>query len=588
MSNEQPSTITVFVRDRYRDARFEAEVPLSVKVRDLAEEFGESMGWRRHADWKRGELVVAPIDAKTDAMLKPLPLDCELRQCDVMSGDTLCIFLNPMQTKPTGTESAESDPLPPPSPPTPPYANSTEGIIHWVGYELARVEGRMRTEQDVFKQRVWSRLDEIYERMDETGRALGNVRDLLTDAASGAADGERFDCLHDHINDVQDGIDGRLLAIEDRVARVETGLGDVRRALSVVGRQMKITEFTQVGGRTICWLHLSDLHFCHSRTKQDPKQIIAALCRDLETLRDQGLVPQLVFFTGDAGFGNVGIEGDEPIAHQFEQAQELFEKVYGLFRPDLLRENFFLVPGNHDINRDQVSHFFAENLNRVAREGSAKEREAIGSWGRSSTKEWHDCMSGLNDFRNYLRARHPHLLHDPDTLVFADERVINDVRIGVAGLNSAWSCRLDAADMRGHVWLGGLWQFPKALERLHDVDLSVMLTHHPLPWFVDFERAQIEQQAKSQFHFWLHGHADKPLVFKPTDAHMRIGATSVYSRGERPSTYNITRLNVDEGTGEVWVRELVDGEWQACTTLDEANSNGVVPIYDMKVKAEAD
>lgn len=67
----------------------------------------------------------------------------------------------------------------------------------------------------------------------------------------------------------------------------------------------------------ISWLHLSDLHACNPRTGWDAGDVLADLRRDLVRLRDEhGLTPDLVFFTGDAGFGHLGQDGGKSLAEQ--------------------------------------------------------------------------------------------------------------------------------------------------------------------------------------------------------------------------------------------------------------------------------
>ena len=60
------------------------------------------------------------------------------------------------------------------------------------------------------------------------------------------------------------------------------------------------------------------------------------------------------------------------------------------------------------------------------------------------------------------------------------------MRVGIAGLNSAWSCGRDGEN--GKLWVAGRWQAEHLLASLDDVDLSVALIHHPPGWYVEQER----------------------------------------------------------------------------------------------------
>jgi predicted MPP superfamily phosphohydrolase len=66
----------------------------------------------------------------------------------------------------------------------------------------------------------------------------------------------------------------------------------------------------------ITWLHLSDLHAC-PRDGWESAEITSKLVDDLKRLAEtRQLVPDLIFFTGDAAWGN--LPGKLPIAAQFE------------------------------------------------------------------------------------------------------------------------------------------------------------------------------------------------------------------------------------------------------------------------------
>lgn len=115
---------------------------------------------------------------------------------------------------------------------------------------------------------------------------------------------------------------------------------------SVVSPKRALKEapvWTTAGGR-LRWLHLSDLHFKETE-RWDRRATLQALLRKMEELKEQGLAPDFVFVTGD-------------IAHsgkrkEYEQAERFFAELaqkLGL----TLREHWFVVPGNHDVDRTKM------------------------------------------------------------------------------------------------------------------------------------------------------------------------------------------------------------------------------------------
>src|SRR4051812_45113025 len=96
-----------------------------------------------------------------------------------------------------------------------------------------------------------------------------------------------------------------------------------------------------VNASPITWLHISDFHV-RSGDPYDRDVVLQALVKSVADYHERGRSPDLIFATGD-------------IAHSGKrQEYELAEK----FFDDLLRavgldkSRLFVIPGNHDVDRD--------------------------------------------------------------------------------------------------------------------------------------------------------------------------------------------------------------------------------------------
>lgn len=194
--------------------------------------------------------------------------------------------------------------------------------------------------------------------------------------------------------------------------------------------------------RTITWLHLSDLHACTPNSGWDAHRVLDSLRTDLRRMRDEhGLQPDLLFFTGDAAFGHLGSEKGKAIGDQFRTAHEFLTSVCKEFAPEIPQRNVFLVPGNHDVNRNKVTRFVTSWLEQYPprkeneRKLTLDETERIM---RDGGKEWGQLLERLSDYEHFLRSSgYDHLLTMPNQLVYADMREVKGVRIGIGGFNSA-------------------------------------------------------------------------------------------------------------------------------------------------------
>jgi tetratricopeptide (TPR) repeat protein/predicted MPP superfamily phosphohydrolase len=325
-------------------------------------------------------------------------------------------------------------------------------------------------------------------------------------------------------------------------------------------------------------VHLSDLHSNEKRSGWDASRILKTLQDDLKAIEsDFGLQPDLFFFTGDAAFGQLSDKKGERLSDQFKEAQTFIEGVRTGFRSTIEMKNVFVVPGNHDINRWQVTEDQTEWL---ARQSNAY---VIADRMRLKDLQWQRYMERLEEYKVFLKeAGLAHLLDDPDRLTFSLVRDFSGIRIGVAGLNSSWSCCRDGE--KGKLWLGGNYQLSDVMTKLHDVDFRVCILHHPVNWFVEKEDPVIWRDIARDFSFCLHGHEHQNWVTPEADGHVRIAAGACYDRADRENGYCVVRVNFDDSTAEVWLRRFDShgGCWVPRIVGGKTTNEGIWRIENVK------
>lgn len=325
--------------------------------------------------------------------------------------------------------------------------------------------------------------------------------------------------------------------------------------------------------KTICWLHLSDLHYAPFKTGWDANRVIKSLLKDLRRMQDEhGLLPNLIFFTGDAVYGQVGSGPGESIGEQFAGFANFLEQIRTAFSPEIPHENIFLVPGNHDINRDYVSEDQTEWLDKQY------DVDKVISVIKDNRLMWKRYFERLHDYRSFLEKNgYAHLLQDPDRLIYCLPRQVGGATINVVGLNTVWTCSRDGE--KGKIWMAGRWQIEHLLSSQGEADISVLLTHHPSSWLVEQEDPALGQQIERDFDFWLHGHEHSEWVTQ-VSKHVRIAAGACYDRSDKANGYNFVRLSLEEGTGEVWLRRYHSGGggWIPEIIPDKTNNDGLWSI----------
>lgn len=298
------------------------------------------------------------------------------------------------------------------------------------------------------------------------------------------------------------------------------------------------------------------------------------LIKDLKFLHsDQGIRPDFIFFTGDAAYGAAP---GEKMVDQYKDVSKFLDAVRESFDPEIPKENFYIVPGNHDIDRDEVTPDMTEWL-RDSRRTRAEIISAI----RDGKRQWSNWMARLHAYRQFLKDYGlTHLATDDPHLIWADSKVINEVKVGIVGINSAWSCA-DKSD-KGQLWTGAEWQIPQTKSRLGQVDFTIALIHHPSNWLNHQEDPLIAKRLLQEFDVVLHGHEHIEAVARDGNESILISAGACYQCEWMSKGYNFTQINTDGSGGKTLLRtwdEIGQG-WVAKNICGKA-PDGTQPLSEL-------
>ncbi|MHC5753199.1 MAG: NACHT domain-containing protein, partial [Nostoc sp.] len=326
--------------------------------------------------------------------------------------------------------------------------------------------------------------------------------------------------------------------------------------------------------QTLTWLHLSDIHACKPRTGWDAKRVTDTLCKDLKKMQERyGLRPDLIFFTGDAAFGHIGSGEGKSIAEQFREAHDFLTTVRESFQPAIEQRNLFLVPGNHDVNRDRITSFETVWLEQ---QHSLDEITRIV---QSASADWKQLHNRLSDYAHFLETYgYDHLLTGREHLIYADAREVAGLRVGIAGFNSAWSSSGAGRTEVGRLWMAGRFQLETLLQKLPKNDFAIALLHHPTNWLVPEENPTFGRQLERDFPFVLHGHEHQDFVrSNASTGHTVISAGACHEWSESKNNgYNFVQLDFVNGTGKVWLRQYdsTGGGWIPRIIHDQTDDSG--------------
>ncbi len=242
---------------------------------------------------------------------------------------------------------------------------------------------------------------------------------------------------------------------------------------------------------SVTWLHVSDFDV-RGGDPYDRDVVLRALVKSVSEYRERGLAPDVIFATGD-----IAHSGKET---EYELAGKFFDDL--LAAAHLEKNRLFVIPGNHDVDRDLG----------VGRARTLDSREQSDIYFRPDLPKPHltQKLRGFLDWHNRyfdgIRTT-PHSSTCGPLELFA----VNGRRLGVLPINSALFCQGD--DDHEKLWIGRRC-LDAALADLRKIDseLNIVLVHHPLEWLSGIENCNIQAELEASAHILLRGHLHETRV----------------------------------------------------------------------------
>ena len=315
------------------------------------------------------------------------------------------------------------------------------------------------------------------------------------------------------------------------------------------------------------WLHLSDFHFGEAATL-DQENCFEALKRQLRRLCDEGLQPDLVFVTGDLTYRGTGAE--------FSKVEvRLADLAACMALTD--RERWFVVPGNHDVERSRIGFGDAAMLAGL-REQQDVERlfgdaAAMKILGRRLQEFY--AFTG-----RFLGADRAWQVRKP----WRSERItMRGVEIGILQLNSSWASGREQEN--GHLVTGEA-QVEDALSAVRGAALRIALVHHPLwqlrEWDFDSVRELLGSQRGVGFLLRGHRHQNRlGELARPHDGFFELATGASYTRDKYYTGFQLVDLDLDAGQAMVRMFRYAPeagGFWAPDTLVHEEAPNGIVRL----------
>lgn len=314
-----------------------------------------------------------------------------------------------------------------------------------------------------------------------------------------------------------------LTDLEQRIGRIDALLDDLPSQPSgnaPLGRP----------GNVLTWLHLADLQI--KGRGADIEATLAQLSSDiLAQTEKSGVRPDFVVITGDIAFSGQAVE--------YRYAVEFLKDL--LKRLQISQERLFVIPGNHDVDREA---------------GVPSEQDNISGYVRS-----------LRNYASFAKRLGVESRIEPDQPLYNRTVSIQDFQITLWGLNTAivGDSSQEPTESQREYFVRQVQTIQQSIEPKH---INIALLHHPLEllerWGLGPQVTVLQQNSDFILHAHLH-QDDAARVQVVTPGTLVIQSGSDYFTEPHPNCYNLVKLDFGAGQGTIIFRRMIDGVWQEDT-----------------------
>lgn len=290
-------------------------------------------------------------------------------------------------------------------------------------------------------------------------------------------------------------------------------------------------------------LHISDVHFGMRDDRGDQDRITSAL---VKAVAKEDWSPDICIFSGDLTFS-----GDSA---EFAQGERWLRNLVEACKPTRL----FIVPGNHDVVRDDVRSIWSEAYRGIDKYAGLRTKLQSKPSHLKSFQEWHAAFK--EDTQDVVISNWTDPFGSSATIE------IEGMTVQLIGLNTAVLSQGDRD-------LGRLVQdlptVNAALARTTPHDCTIAIGHHPLSWLAEWNRKEIEKYLKQKTgaNLYLHGHNHFQFGEASGDTLGRSIAVlecgAAYHGASYPQHFSLYRLDFEkrEIAPHTYVYSENSGEW---------------------------
>jgi len=225
--------------------------------------------------------------------------------------------------------------------------------------------------------------------------------------------------------------------------------------------------------------------------------VLKAMFDDMDRLWSEGTSADFILVTGDLAFSG---KTDE-----YKLVARFFDDLSAA--SSVPKGRIFCIPGNHDVDRDR--QIMCLQGARHELKGTSHVDSLL-----KPGEDFETLLKRQENYRNFIESNLPdqNRAWTPGELGYVACVLVDDVRLAIVGLNSAWLAEGGPSD-NGRLILGERQTIDAlALAKKSESHVIIAMAHHPFHMLQEFDRAPVQYRIESACHFFHCGHLHEPEI----------------------------------------------------------------------------
>ena len=244
-------------------------------------------------------------------------------------------------------------------------------------------------------------------------------------------------------------------------------------------------------------VHISDSHLEKENLDLEKNALVDGLFNDLTKYVDEKTI---IAFTGDL-IDKGGIAFNETLNPFNEFKKIIVDRLIDKFPS--LNEKVFIVPGNHDVQRNKI-----DKLDHFALTGMLKDNPEEASAFIKKNINGSIKLNRIEQYKNFEKSFFSNYTNSKLTYFHSSFNTeINGKSIGISCLNSSWLCKDEKNDC-GNLILGKA-QIDDSLLHIKDAEIKIALIHHPIEFLCEPDMEVVTPLIYENYDIVLIGHTHK-------------------------------------------------------------------------------